>query len=606
MPETIHDLARAGVKIWVLTGDKQETAINIGVACQLLQPKEVMEQVIINSDGFADVAAKARAAALPSATSVRIAVSPAEIEDAAEAAADAAATAEAKRWLVARFERELYRFSMEVHAHKMGADGAAPPKPRALIIDGESLLYSLQDDVKLSMLAFAKHCKAVIGCRVSPIQKRQMVELVRFNVPGVRTLSIGDGANDVPMLQGAHVGVGISGQEGMQAVNNSDFAIAQFKYLRRLLLVHGRWNYRRSSKLVCYIFYKNVLLAVATFWYAMFNAVSGQKIFCEMANQGFNIFFTAMPIILLGVYDRDVEAVTAEKYPRLYTPGMHDAYFNAPVFWSWVVQAFYEGLLFILIPLYAMPHCLEELGMMTSLWEYGAVTFTIIVLVASLKIALNQYKWNVAHIVVLFASIVSWFVIGSVWGTMLTIDWDFYMAFPTLLYYVEFWLCVIFCVVAIFVRDFTWKAFKRLYTPSLYTILQESENLARRPGADPEANLMDLYDFGPLEVDDIPTPDELEISGAVQLATIRAAKPSAATTSPLHPGKAPRRGTVAAMHPAGWAGERPLRHPHAARIAAPEQADDREHHDLGFAYSNDEASHQNELSKMVSRREPKK
>ena len=244
--------------------------------------------------------------------------------------------------------------------------------------------------------------------------------------------------------------------------------------------------------------------------------------------------------------------------------------------------------------------------MMTSLWEYGAVTFTIIVLVASLKIALNQYKWNVAHIVVLFASIVSWFVIGSVWGTMLTIDWDFYMAFPTLLYYVEFWLCVIFCVVAIFVRDFTWKAFKRLYTPSLYTILQESENLARRPGADPEANLMDLYDFGPLEVDDIPTPDELEISGAVQLATIRAAKPSAATTSPLHPGKAPRRGTVAAMHPAGWAGERPLRHPHAARIAAPEQADDREHHDLGFAYSNDEASHQNELSKMVSRREPKK
>ena len=73
---------------------------------------------------------------------------------------------------------------------------------------------------------------------------------MRFHVPGVRTLSIGDGANDVPMLQGAHVGVGISGQEGMQAVNNSDFAIAQFRYLKRLLFVHGRWNYRRSSKVV--------------------------------------------------------------------------------------------------------------------------------------------------------------------------------------------------------------------------------------------------------------------------------------------------------------------------------------------------------------------
>ena len=89
---------------------------------------------------------------------------------------------------------------------------------------------------------------------------------MRFHVPGVRTLAIGDGANDVPMLQGAHVGAGISGQEGMQAVNNADFAIAQFRYLKRLLFVHGRWSYRRSSKLVCYIFYKNVLLAGCTFW----------------------------------------------------------------------------------------------------------------------------------------------------------------------------------------------------------------------------------------------------------------------------------------------------------------------------------------------------
>ena len=124
--------------------------------------------------------------------------------------------------------------------------------------------------------------------------------------------------------------------------------------------------------------------------YALFNAMSGQKLFCEMANQGFNIFYSAFPILLLGVYDRDVSAATAMRYAQLYAPGVRDAYFNSSVFWGWLVQALYEGLLFVAVPLYAMPRSLEELGMMTSLWEYGAVSFTCVVLAANVKIALNQ------------------------------------------------------------------------------------------------------------------------------------------------------------------------------------------------------------------------
>jgi len=121
-------------------------------------------------------------------------------------------------------------------------------KPRALVIDGPCLIIAMEEDIKPYLLQFTQNCKAVVGCRVSPDQKRQMVELVRSNVVGVKTLAIGDGANDVAMIQAAHVGIGISGQEGMQAVNASDYAIAQFKYLRRLLLLHGRYNYRRMSK----------------------------------------------------------------------------------------------------------------------------------------------------------------------------------------------------------------------------------------------------------------------------------------------------------------------------------------------------------------------
>ena len=122
-------------------------------------------------------------------------------------------------------------------------------------------------------------CKAVICCRVSPLQKALVVKLVRNNVSEVVTLAIGDGANDVSMIQAAHVGVGISGQEGLQAARAADFAIAQFRFLRKLLLVHGGWAYSRISKVIVYSFYKNVTLYLIQLWFAVNNGFSGQV--CE-------------------------------------------------------------------------------------------------------------------------------------------------------------------------------------------------------------------------------------------------------------------------------------------------------------------------------------
>ena len=106
-------------------------------------------------------------------------------------------------------------------------------------------------DMAAGLMRVAQCCKAVVACRVSPSQKASIVNLVRRNVvPQPMTLAIGDGANDVNMIQTAHIGVGISGQEGVQAVNSSDYAIAQFRFLKPLLLVHGRSNYIRICK-VC-------------------------------------------------------------------------------------------------------------------------------------------------------------------------------------------------------------------------------------------------------------------------------------------------------------------------------------------------------------------
>jgi P-type E1-E2 ATPase len=117
--------------------------------------------------------------------------------------------------------------------------------------------------------------KSVICCRVTPLQKAMVVELIKKNKKAV-TLAIGDGANDVSMIKAAHIGVGISGQEGMQAVLASDYSIAQFRFLERLLLVHGRWSYYRMCKFLRYFFYKNFAFTLCHFWFAFFCGFSAQ------------------------------------------------------------------------------------------------------------------------------------------------------------------------------------------------------------------------------------------------------------------------------------------------------------------------------------------
>jgi magnesium-transporting ATPase (P-type) len=128
--------------------------------------------------------------------------------------------------------------------------------------------------------------------------------------------------------QEAHVGVGINGEEGLQAVNASDYAIAQFRFLSPLLLKHGRYNYIRMTSVVCYMFYKNILMSMGQFWFNFNNGWSGQKYYTEGAIQMFNLLYTSIPILLLGVYDRDVRPGAVFAYPRLYAAGIRGDYFQ--------------------------------------------------------------------------------------------------------------------------------------------------------------------------------------------------------------------------------------------------------------------------------------
>ena len=214
VPDTIALLGQAGIKLWVLTGDKVETAINIGFSCNLLSNE--MELILFD---------------LPEGS----------IQDASKLLDD-----------------HLQKFGMtgsdeELDAARMNHE--PPEATHALIIDGESLKLVLSDQLRQRFLLLCKQCRSVLCCRVSPAQKAQVVSLVK-NGLNVMALSVGDGANDVAMIQEADVGVGIAGEEGRQAVMSSDYAIGQFRFLQRLVLVHGRWSYRRLAETIANFFYK--------------------------------------------------------------------------------------------------------------------------------------------------------------------------------------------------------------------------------------------------------------------------------------------------------------------------------------------------------------
>jgi phospholipid-transporting ATPase len=143
-------------------------------------------------------------------------------------------------------------------------------KNTALVMDGPSFQHFDDKDLaqRSKLLKIGQSCRSVIACRLTPTQKREVVRLVKKDsIPRSTTLSIGDGANDVSMILEGNVGVGIYGKEGRQAANNADFAIGEFKFLRRLLLVHGRWNYVRQSQVFLYSMHKNMVITLTLFWF---------------------------------------------------------------------------------------------------------------------------------------------------------------------------------------------------------------------------------------------------------------------------------------------------------------------------------------------------
>uniref|UniRef100_A0A6Q2XZV2 Phospholipid-transporting ATPase n=1 Tax=Esox lucius TaxID=8010 RepID=A0A6Q2XZV2_ESOLU len=365
VPETIAILSLANIKIWVLTGDKQETAVNIGYSCKMLTD-DMTEVFIISGYTVQSVREELRWADITLVTSVELSL-----------------------FIL------LYSISGEF----------------ALVINGHSLAHALEADMEGEFVSTACACRAVICCRVTPLQKALVVEVIKKHKKAV-TLAIGDGANDVSMIKTAHIGVGISGQEGIQAVLASDYSFSQFRFLQRLLLVHGRWSYLRMCRFLCYFFYKNFAFTMVHFWFGFFCGFSAQTVYDQYFITLYNIVYTSLPVLAMGIFDQDVPEQRSLEYPKLYEPGQLNLLFNKREFFICIAQGIYTSIVLFFVPYAVLSQASQGTGEPLADYQTFAVTTaTALVIVVSVQIALDTGYWTAINHFFVWGSLGTFFSI---------------------------------------------------------------------------------------------------------------------------------------------------------------------------------------------------
>lgn len=452
VPEAIEALRQAGIKVWVLTGDKQETAISIGLSCKLLTSD--MHQIIINGNSE---------------------------DECRSLLADAKSKFGVKSWSSRnsslKCEKNAEKDYREIPVDKklsnlpqwhVGKEDVS--MPLALIIDGNSLVYILEKDLELELFDLATSCKVVLCCRVAPLQKAGIVDLIKSRTDDM-TLAIGDGANDVSMIQMADVGVGICGQEGRQAVMASDFAMGQFQYLKRLLLVHGHWNYQRVGYLILYNFYRNAVFVLMLFWYILCTAFSTTSALTDWSSVFYSVIYTSVPTIVVGILDKDLSHKTLLRFPKLYGAGHRQEAYNLRLFWIMMVDTVWQSLVLFYVPLYTYKESSIDIWSMGSLW-----TIAVVVLV-NIHLAMDVQRWEV------FTHFAVWGSIIITYACMVVLDsipvfpnyWTIYHLAKSPTY----WLTILLITVVALLPRFLFKVVQQIFWPSDIQIARENEILRR-------------------------------------------------------------------------------------------------------------------------------
>ena len=350
VPEAIDKLRRAHIKLWMLTGDKRETAINIGHSCRLI--KDYSNVFILASEGRQELADAISAARIVLDT------------------------------------QEVVHSVVVVDGGTLG------------IVEGDYALFEIF--LELCILV-----DSVILCRASPSQKALLVRSIRHQIKHTVTLAIGDGANDIAMIQEANVGIGITGREGLQAARSSDYSIAQFRFLLKLLLVHGRWNYVRLSKYILATFWKELFFYLTQATYQSYVGWTGTSLMEQWSLSMFNTLFTSLPVFVIGIFQKDLSAATLLAVPEIYEIGQRNMAFSIKIYLGWTFIAVSQSLLVYFI-CYYMFGIRDTTGV--GIFALGDLVYTCCVIIICLKIQfLEMANWSLVNMISSLITIGGWY-----------------------------------------------------------------------------------------------------------------------------------------------------------------------------------------------------
>ncbi|KAG0701867.1 hypothetical protein DFH29DRAFT_924776 [Suillus ampliporus] len=425
VPEAIEMLHRAGIKLWILTGDKLQTAIEIGFSCNLL--KQDMEVMILSAD-------------TPEGTLAQI---------------------EAGLNKIASILGPPTSKTVE-RGFVAGAKASF-----AVVIDGDTLHHALTPAIKPLFLNLGTQCETVVCCRVSPAQKALTVKLVKEGRKAM-TLSIGDGANDVAMIQEANVGCGLLGHEGSQAAMSADYAF-------------GQWSYQRIADMHSNFFYKNVIWTLAMFWFMPFCYFDATYLYDYSFILFCNLIFTSLPVIVLGAFDQDINAKAALAFPQLYVRGIRGLEYTRTKFWFYMLDGLYQSAVVFFIP-----YLVWQLGLavsyngkgIDSLSDFGTTVAVAAIFAANTYVGMNTHYWtSITWIAVVGSSLVMilWIVIYSFLpvNTFFSSTDGFVNEVEILFSNVIFWTTVVFSVLVALAPRFLIKFFKSTYMPLDKDIVRE-------------------------------------------------------------------------------------------------------------------------------------
>ncbi|CAK9207001.1 unnamed protein product [Sphagnum troendelagicum] len=438
VPETIASFREAGIKVWILTGDKQETAISVGFSCSLLTRD--MQQIVIN-------------------------------ENTRASCQEAIINAKAMHGIMSTWKER--RFSFGRHNNSLG--GGSSNHPLALIIDGNSLVHALSEELEQDLYELAIACRVVICCRVAPLQKAGIVSLVKRKSKEM-TLAVGDGANDVSMIQMADVGVAISGQEGRQAVMASDFAFGQFRFLRQLLFVHGHWNYQRLGYMVLYNFYRNAVFVMVLFWFIFYTAFSPQTALTDCNLVFYSLLYTSIPTIVTGILDKDLSHRTLLNYPQLYGSGQREEAYNQTLFWATMLDMLWQSLVIFYVPFFI--YNVSDI----DLYSLGCLWVIAVVVLVNVNLAMDILHWNWVTHVAIWGSVIATFLAQIIMDSLSFSD-DL-LSHYWVVYHVagdaRSWLSLVLTVIIALAPRFCVKVVVQNIWPSDIQIAREAEIIGGR------------------------------------------------------------------------------------------------------------------------------